>query len=217
MTVGSKIDSSKNRMDYIIAGGFLEGMISSFTIKTHEFANGHHDGFPIRHPDLSVNNMFVDDDYNITYIIDCAFASSVPMAELLTTPDLPHAKDDTERTLTAAFRAGFTYHLEREESKIVQPVVWETTRKEWLFERLINLDALQDYKHFKELYAQNFGERTTDIRTLFREQYKKAAISKIWQNYLKRMISLQALFNETRRHIFPVWALRGTRCQESLL
>lgn len=157
MTVGSKIDSSKNRLDYIIAGGLLEGMISSFTIKTDEIANGHHDGFPIRHPDLSVNNIFVDDDYNITCIIDWAFASYVPMAELLTTPGLPHPKDDTEPSLTAAFRAGFTKHLEREESKIVLPAVWEATRKVWHFTRLINLDALQDYKHFKELYALVFG------------------------------------------------------------
>lgn len=58
VTVGSKVDSSKNRLDCIIAGGFLEGMISSFTIKTHEFANGYQGGFPIRHPDLSVNNIF---------------------------------------------------------------------------------------------------------------------------------------------------------------
>ena len=177
VTVGSKIDSSKNRLDYFIAGRFLEGMISSFTIKSHQFANGYDDGFPIRHPDLSVNNIFVDDDCNITCIIDWTFASSVPMAELLTTPGLPHPRDDTEPSLTAAFRAGFTNHLEGDESKILQPALWETTRKVWLFTRLINLDALQDYNHFKELYALIFGEHTLDITTLFREQYKEAAIS----------------------------------------
>ncbi|MCJ1346678.1 hypothetical protein MMC31_004896 [Peltigera leucophlebia] len=163
-------------MDYTIAGQFLEGMISSFTIKSHEFANGYNDGFPIRHPDLSVNNIFVDDDYNITCIIDWTFASSVPMAELLTTPGMPHPRDDTEPSLTAVFRAGFTNCLEGE-SKIFQPAIWETMRKVWLFTRLTNLDALQDYKHFKELYALIFGEQTMDIPTLFTEERKKAANS----------------------------------------
>ena len=39
--------------------------------------------FPLCHPDLSVNNIYVDDDYNITFIIDWAFASSVPEPMLL--------------------------------------------------------------------------------------------------------------------------------------
>ena len=39
------------------------------------------------------------------------------------------------------------------------------------------MDALQDYNHFKELYALTFGEQTTDIPTIFREQYKKSPIS----------------------------------------
>ena len=151
-------------------------MVSNFTIKSHEFANGY-DGYPIRHPDLSVNSVVVDNDCNITCINDWAFPSSVPMAELLTTPGLPHPRDDTEPSLTAAFRAEFTNQLEGEESKIVQPADWETTRKEWLFTRFINLDALQDYNHFKGLYALISGEQTTDIPALFREQYKKAAIS----------------------------------------
>ena len=46
----------------------------------------------------------------------------------------------------------------------------------WLFIRLINLDALQDYNHFKELYTLIFGEETMDIPALFREECKKAAI-----------------------------------------
>ena len=176
VTVGSKVDCSKNRLDYTIAGQFLEGMISSFTIKSDEFANGYNDGFPLRHSDLSVNNIFVDDDFNITCIIDWTFASSVPMAELLTTPGLPHPRDDMEPSLTAAFRAGFMNCLEGEESKILQPAIWETARKVWLFTRLINMDALQDYNHFKELYALIFGEQTMDIPTLFREECKKAAV-----------------------------------------
>lgn len=121
-------------------------MISSFTKKSNELANGYNDGFPIRHPDLSVSN------------IGWAFASSVPMAELLTTPGLPHPRHDTEPSLTAAFRARFTNHLEGEEMKILHPAVWKT-RMVWLFPRLVNLDALQDYNYFTELYALISGNQ----------------------------------------------------------
>ena len=61
------------------------------------------------------------------------------MAELLTTPGLPHSRDDMEPSLTAAFSSGLTNHLEEgdeeeaEESKILHTAVWKTTRKVWLF------------------------------------------------------------------------------------
>lgn len=100
------------------------------------------------------------------------------MAELLTTPGLPHPRDDTEPSLTAAFRAGFTDCLEGEERKIVQTCNLGEHEKGVVFLiRLINLDALEDYNHFKELYTLIFGKQTMNIPTLFREEGKKAAIS----------------------------------------
>ena len=38
------------------------------------------DGFPLAHPDLHHGNIFVDDNHNITCIIDWGSASSVPVA-----------------------------------------------------------------------------------------------------------------------------------------
>lgn len=134
-------------------------MISSFTNKSNELANGYNDGFPIRHTDLSVSNIFIDDDCNIGW----AFPSSVPMAELLTTPGLPHPRHDTEPSHTAAFRAGFTNHLEGEEMKILHPAVWKT-RMVWLFPRLVDLDALQDYNYFTELYALISGNQRREYQ-----------------------------------------------------
>ena len=113
--------------------------------------------------------------------MDWAFASSVPMAELLTTPGLPHPKDDTEPSLTAAFRAGFTNHLEREESKIVLPAVWEARRKVWLFTRLINLDALQEgLQTLQGAVRISFrgNKQLIYLQISVNSTYKKAAIFK---------------------------------------
>lgn len=83
VTVGSKIDSIKIMLDYSVAGQFLEDMIPSFTIKSNEFADSGDDGYPIRHPDFSATNIFVDDDCNIPCIYHwLKFPYSVQMAEL---------------------------------------------------------------------------------------------------------------------------------------
>ena len=137
---------------------------------------GLEDGFPIRHPDLSINNIFVDDECNITCIIDWAFASSVPISELLTTPGLPHPRDQLEPSLIAAFRTGFLNHS-IEEGKVIHQSIWEMADKVWHFLRLVNLDALQDYNHFAELYTLVLGHQTADIPTIFREQYATGAVS----------------------------------------
>ncbi|KAF2189972.1 hypothetical protein K469DRAFT_625997, partial [Zopfia rhizophila CBS 207.26] len=177
ITVGSKIDSSKNRLDYFIAGRLLEGMIPSLISESEAFASTFGDGFPICHPDLSTSNIFVDDDFNITCIIDWAFSSSVPNATLLMTPGLPHPRDETEASLTSSFRAGFTDRFNKEGSKMIHPAFWENTRKAWLFTRLVNFDALQDYRHFTELYALVYKQRITHIPALFGKQRMETAVS----------------------------------------
>lgn len=63
--------------------------------------------FPIRHPDLSVNNLFVNDDLHITCSIDWGFASSVPFAELLAVPGMSYPRGSAGPSLVAAFRVGF--------------------------------------------------------------------------------------------------------------
>ncbi|KAH8790564.1 hypothetical protein BGZ57DRAFT_939132 [Hyaloscypha finlandica] len=55
--------------------------------------------YPLRYPDLSTGNVFVDNDLNITYIIDWAFSSTVPISTLLTTLSLPYPRDEVDTTL----------------------------------------------------------------------------------------------------------------------
>ncbi|KAJ5109932.1 Aminoglycoside phosphotransferase [Penicillium argentinense] len=73
VAVGGKTDSSDNRLDYIIAGHALHDIVRQLELPTVNSET-----FPLYHPNPSVNNIYVDDDYNITYIIDWAFASSIP-------------------------------------------------------------------------------------------------------------------------------------------
>ncbi|PCD43277.1 hypothetical protein AU210_002377 [Fusarium oxysporum f. sp. radicis-cucumerinum] len=59
------------------------------------------------HPDLHLGNIFVDEDFNITSIIDWSSASSSPLAELLTTPGLNGSLSPPQKSLITAFRSGF--------------------------------------------------------------------------------------------------------------
>ncbi|UKZ65831.1 uncharacterized protein TrAtP1_007021 [Trichoderma atroviride] len=81
VAIGQKIDHSKNRLLYCIAGQFLVEMIP-------QLSSGYDNSFTLSHPDLHVGNIYVDDDLNITCIIDWSSASTGPIAELLATPGL---------------------------------------------------------------------------------------------------------------------------------
>lgn len=92
VAVQSKIDSSHNRTDYVIVGEALLEMVTKWTSMLSESLSIHdQQPFALHHPDLSVNNIFVDKDFNITCIIDWAFCSSVPISMLLTAPGLPQS------------------------------------------------------------------------------------------------------------------------------
>lgn len=137
--------------------------------------NGSETGFPIRHPDLSIDNIFVDDDCNITCIIDWEFASSVPTSELLITPGLPHPRNRLDPSLVDAFRAGFANHF-LEEGKPIHHSFWDKADKIWHFLQLVNLDALQDYNHFRDLYASVLGspqQKENNIPIIFRQQQQQ--------------------------------------------
>jgi hypothetical protein len=112
VTVQSKIDGSDNRTDYVIAGEVLSEMIASLMSHASKFpSNNPEHRFPIHHPDLSVDNIFVDEDFNITCIIDWAFSSSVPLPILLTAPGLPQSRYEVDVSLIPAFENGFRHGL----------------------------------------------------------------------------------------------------------
>lgn len=66
-TVGSKIESRKNRLDYTSVGISIRDTVAFMSEKDRQISS---DGFPLYHPDTSTRNTFVDDDLNITCIID---------------------------------------------------------------------------------------------------------------------------------------------------
>ena len=187
MTVVSKTESSKNRLDHIIARRFLYCTISSFTIKSHKFANMYDDGFFICHPNFSINNIFVDDDWWLQYYLYHWLEICVLCTYGRTSynTSLPHPRDDTELSLTA-FRAGFTNYLKEIESKIVQPRVWKTTRR---------CGFLQDWSIWmpcrttttSRSCTQKISDNKQRIYVHFSENSTRRLRFRIWQNFLKRM------------------------------
>lgn len=105
--IGLKLDSSKNRVDYCMVGHFLQKMIPSICEQTSG-NSGCFEGYPLSHPDLSTSNIFIDDEFNITCIIDWALSSTVPMSTLLTTPSFPHPRDDVDLSLSPIFKSGLS-------------------------------------------------------------------------------------------------------------
>ncbi|KAJ5432348.1 Aminoglycoside phosphotransferase, partial [Penicillium daleae] len=102
VTIGRKIDSAENRLDYMIAGDILRDIVRNFNLAVIKPGT-----FPLCHPDLSVNNIFVDDDYNISCIIDWAFSSSIPESMLLAPPGLPQYCDELTSDFQMPFINGF--------------------------------------------------------------------------------------------------------------
>lgn len=62
---------------------------------------------------------------------------------------------------------------------MIDQFVWKTTDKLKRFSRLVNLDALQNYNDFAELYASVFEHQAANIATIFKKQYGKEKISSI--------------------------------------
>ena len=149
-------------------------MIPSISHKSFATLGDLKHGFPLCHPDLSTSNIFIDDKFNITCIIDWAFSSTVPMSTLLMTPGLPHPRDEVETRLVSAFRAGFTHHLSQRKDLKLHPEFWDNSRNVWLFTRLVILDGLQDCRYFAELYTSVYKlEKQINISRVFNKAKKE--------------------------------------------
>ena len=170
ITVGSKTDSSDNRLDYIIAGDALRKIVPKLELPTVNQKT-----FPLCHPDLSVNNIYVDDDCNITCIIDWAFASSVPESMLLAAPGLPQYRDEISSELHLPFIDGFIAAMPGSmEERLIHGYrdSLERGRVPWRLSRLINLDSINDYSlfatvwHFAHTPEQDLGQYFLQQRNL---------------------------------------------------
>jgi len=71
VTVQSKINGLDNRTDYIITREVLSETIIRWTNNVSKFPlNDRKHRFSIYYPDFSVDNIFINEGFNITYIID---------------------------------------------------------------------------------------------------------------------------------------------------
>lgn len=159
VTIGRRIDTADNRLDYIVAGDALRDIISSLRLPAVITET-----FPLHHADLSVNNIYVDDDYNITCIIDWAFASSIPESMLLVPPGLPQHRDELSPELQLPFKDGFLAAIPRcMEDKLILGYRESLKRcqNSWKLSRLLNLDSTDDYSLFAALWHSAHGPGKT--------------------------------------------------------
>ncbi|KAK6445562.1 hypothetical protein FP744_10001810 [Trichoderma asperellum] len=166
-SIGQKIDHSKNRLFYCIAGQFLFEMIPHLSSDVES-------SFPISHPDLHVGNIYIDDDLNITCIIDWSSASTGPIAELLATPGLGGSARPPSDSLIVAFRSGFGRRVTKISPELCNPKLWQTSDNMWYFSRLVRLLSRNDYEHFRRLFelVHEPSAEETGILYLFHERAK---------------------------------------------
>ncbi|KAE8396791.1 kinase-like domain-containing protein [Aspergillus pseudonomiae] len=182
VTIGGKTDSSENRVDYIIAGDALRD-----TVPTLQLPAVDRKTFPLCHADLSVNNIYVDDQYNITCIIDWAFASSIPESMLLGAPGLPQYCDEISSELLAPFRDGFIAampgSIEKELGARYRESL-ERSQVSWRLSRLLSLDSIEDYDLFATVWhsARGPGE---DMGEYFLHQRRSARYAQVYSEVKK--------------------------------
>lgn len=191
VAIGQKIDHSKNRLAYCIAGQLMHDMIPSLC--SHRSG----DGFPLGHPDLHHGNIYVDEALNITCIIDWGSSSSIPLAELLATPRSRGSTFPPDVSLVAAFRGGFDRASGNEQFGWD---MWKRADTVWYFQRVVRMLSIRDYHDFEVLYAlvhKPDGERAGpgDIPRLFDERAQRYENRKLLdelgkddlsQDYVKR-------------------------------
>ncbi|OQE25873.1 hypothetical protein PENFLA_c008G05109 [Penicillium flavigenum] len=157
VAIGDKIDSAENRLDYIVVADALKDLIAQRTsvYPTHTLP----DPFPLHHPDLSVNNIFVDDDFNITSIIDWSSCSSVPLAILLAPPGLPQSRHALSEELNEVFREGYKEasrsNCQGERKSFLSfnaLAILEDSEFSWSLIRLLTFDSTDDLRLFRTLW-----------------------------------------------------------------
>ncbi|KAL5361091.1 hypothetical protein BJX96DRAFT_165647 [Aspergillus floccosus] len=166
VTIGNKIDSSDNRLDYIVAGDALRNIVPQLMRPTLS------PNFPLCHGDLSINNIYVDDDYNITCIIDWAFTSSVPESTLFVPPGLPQSRNEISPELYAAFIDGFLTAVSGSLGNTLHDEYHKLLKRckpFWSLTRLLSLDCTADYHLFATVWDAAYGGKK-DIGAYFEQQ-----------------------------------------------
>ena len=173
VTVNSKVDTAENRSNYIIAGHIVQDMFSDRSEEVMKVLRYDEEKrFPLHHPDLNANNIFVDKDFNITCIIDWAFCSSVPASVLLIAPGLPQTRDGVDPVLLPAYISGLEDRARKDQTndihgEISYSQILDHSHLTWLLSHFLNLDSTADYYIFGE-FCKKCGLEERLIRDKFR-------------------------------------------------
>lgn len=144
VAIGQKVDHSKNLLYYSIAGQLLSEMIPRLSC-------GLGTNFTLSHPDLHPGNIYVDDNLNITCIIDWSSASTGPVTEMFAVPLLGGSARPPPDSLVAAFRSGFSHRTSKIAPELYSSL-WEISERIWYFSRLTRLLSKNDHEHFRKLF-----------------------------------------------------------------
>ncbi|KAL8751241.1 MAG: hypothetical protein Q9199_006556 [Rusavskia elegans] len=161
VNIQSKIDSSENRTDYIIAAELLSRTITKWTAAPSKSNLSPPNQFAIHHPDLSVNNIYIDEDCNITCVIDWEFCSTVPLSMVLIAPGLPQSRDEMDPSLLHAFQDGFRRAAMADSqqdgtgTETALDKMLSCSRPVWLLSRILSLDSETDHRLLSDLWDLN--------------------------------------------------------------
>ncbi|CZR37879.1 uncharacterized protein FPRO_06930 [Fusarium proliferatum ET1] len=153
VAIGQKIEHSKNILFYCIAGQLLSEMINDLT-------SDRASSFTISHPDLHLGNIYVDENFNITSIIDWSSASTGPASEILAAPSLGSSAAPPSAYLTTAYRSGFIQEANKRTQSLPDAVLWKRSEIMWHFTRLTRLLSKNDYQLFERLFELIYNKDT---------------------------------------------------------
>lgn len=103
-----------------------------------------------------MGNIFIDDQYQITCLIDWGFASAVSLCVLLTPPGLPQARDGLEDSLVSVFADGLraaAFNAPHDENlqeyqQLCQCL--QDSRPIWFLTRFLELSSIEDFNLFRK-------------------------------------------------------------------
>jgi len=129
--------------------------------------------FALEHADLGVHNIFVDEDFNITCVIDWSQCSTVPLATLITHAPLPTRSNDVGEAEGQAFERGFEEEeMKRDSSGRLTVLLMESqaiVRRD--FNRILHKDdSVADWSRFQRLFEWKYG--SVDMKEYFGQRKK---------------------------------------------
>ncbi|KAJ5950910.1 uncharacterized protein N7479_009323 [Penicillium vulpinum] len=198
LTIGEKVDGAANRVDYVIAAHALNRLISQYVSNWAEITSPV--TFALCHPDLTTNNIFVDDQYNIMCIIDWAFATTVPLPFLLAPPGFPQSRHRLEDRFCLGFSDGFKdaalFNMHRPSVGLSVPKALYCVRNSqfaWCLSRFLAFDSTDDLSLFRTMWESIYpsGPKLESYfflqraQTYYRNLHKKIKIEDLPESQIQ--------------------------------